>query len=63
MKKLVFALALVSLVSFGAQAQKQMGDEHNIELGFTPFGSGVIDGTVLKYRNFLEDNQIGRAHV
>ena len=48
MKKLVFALALVSLVSFGAQAQKQMGDEHNIELGFTPLGTGVIDGTVIK---------------
>jgi len=63
MKKLVFALALVSLVSFGAQAQKQMGDEHNIELGFTPLGAGVIDGTVLKYRNFLEDNRAFRVSL
>jgi hypothetical protein len=63
MKKLVFALALVSLVSFGAQAQKQMGDEHNIELGFTPLGDGVIDGTVLKYRNFLEDNRAFRVSL
>jgi hypothetical protein len=63
MKKLVFALALVSLVSFGAQAQKQMGDEHNIELGFTPLGTGVIDGTVLKYRNFLEDNRAFRVSL
>ena len=63
MKKLVFALALVSLVSFGAQAQKQMGDEHNIELGFTPLGTGVIDGTVIKYRNFLEDNRAFRVSL
>jgi hypothetical protein len=40
-----------------------MGDEHNIELGFTPLGDGVIDGTVLKYRNFLEDNRAFRVSL
>ena len=37
MKKLMFTLALSALVTMGVQAQKQMGDEHNIEVAFTPF--------------------------
>jgi len=37
MKKLMFALALVSLVFTSTQAQKQLGGEHNIEVNFTPF--------------------------
>jgi hypothetical protein len=61
MKKLMFALALTSLVSFGADAQKQMGDEHNIEVGFTPFGDSPIDATTIKYRNFIQDNAAVRV--
>lgn len=63
MKKIMFALALTALISFGAQAQKQMGDEHNIEVSFTPFGSDVIDGTTIKYRNFVEDNRAFRLSL
>ena len=33
----MFALALVSLVFTSAQAQKQLGGEHNIEVNLTPF--------------------------
>ena len=60
MKKLMFTLALSALVTMGVQAQKQMGDEHNIEVAFTPFGGSPIDGSTLKYRNFLEDNRAFR---
>jgi hypothetical protein len=47
----------------GVQAQKQMGDEHNIEVSFTPFGGSPIDGSTLKYRNFLEDNRAFRLSL
>ena len=57
MKKLMFALALVSLVFTSAQAQKQLGGEHNIEVNLTPFGESPIDGSSLKYRNFLDDDK------
>ena len=60
MKKLMFALALTALVTAGATAQKQMGDEHNIEVSFSPLGDSPIDGTVIKYRNFLDDNRAFR---
>ena len=59
----MFTLALIALVSAGTQAQKQMGDEHNIEVSFTPFGDNVIDGSTLKYRNFLEDNRALRLSL
>lgn len=61
MKKLLFALALVSLVFTSAQAQKQLGGEHNIELNLTPFGDSPIDGTSLKYRYFLDDDKAVRV--
>ena len=61
MKKLMFALALVSLVFTGAQAQKQLGGEHNIEVNLTPFGESPIDGSSLKYRNFLDDDKALRV--
>ena len=57
MKKLMFALALVSLVFTSAQAQKQLGGEHNIEVNLTPFGESPIDGSTIKYRNFLDDDK------
>ena len=63
MKKLMFTLALSALVTMGVQAQKQMGDEHNIEVAFTPFGGSPIDGSTLKYRNFLEDNRAFRLSL
>ena len=53
----MFTLALSALVTMGTQAQKQMGDEHNIEVSFTPFSGSPIDGSTIKYRNFLEDNR------
>jgi hypothetical protein len=60
MKKLMFALALTALVTAGATAQKQMGDEHNIEVSFSPLSGSPIDATVIKYRNFLDDNRAFR---
>ena len=63
MKKLMFTLALSALVTVGVQAQKQMGDEHNIEVSFTPFGGSPIDGSTIKYRNFLEDNRAFRLSL
>ena len=63
MKKLMFTLALTALVTMGTQAQKQMGDEHNIEVSFTPFSGSPIDGSTIKYRNFLEDNRAFRVSL
>ena len=60
MKKLMFSLALFSLVFTSAQAQKQLGGEHNIEVNLTPLGNSPIDGTTLKYRNFLDDDKAFR---
>jgi hypothetical protein len=60
MKKVTFLLALTACVTFGAQAQKQMGGEHNIEVAFTPFGDAPIDGTVIKYRNFMDETRAFR---
>lgn len=61
MKKLMFTLAICSLVFSGAQAQKQLGGEHNVEVNLTPFGNSPIDGTTIKYRNFLNDNAAFRV--
>lgn len=63
MKKLMFTLALSALVTMGTQAQKQMGDEHNIEVSFTPFGGSPINGSTIKYRNFIEDNRAFRLSL
>ena len=63
MKKLMFALALVSLVFTSAQAQKQLGGEHNVEVNLTPFGETPIDGTTFKYRNFLDDDKALRVSL
>jgi len=61
MKKLMFTLAICSLVFSGAQAQKQLGGEHNVEVNLTPFGNSPIDGTTIKYRNFLNDDAAFRV--
>jgi hypothetical protein len=60
MKKIMFTLALVSLVFTSAQAQKQLGGEHNIEVNLTPLGESPINGTTLKYRNFIDDDKAFR---
>jgi hypothetical protein len=64
MKKLMFTLAICSLVFTSAQAQKQLGKEHNVEVNLNPFGTvltdgtfaGPIDGTTFKYRYFIDDD-------
>lgn len=61
MKKLMFTLAICSLVFTSAQAQKQLGGEHNVEVNLTPFGNSPIDGTTIKYRNFLNDDAAFRV--
>ena len=61
MKKLMFTLAICSLVFSGANAQKQFGEEHNVEVNLTPFGNSPIDGTTIKYRYFLDENSAFRV--
>ena len=56
MKKLMFTLAALAVAFTSAQAQKQMGDEHNIEVSFNPFSGSPIDASVIKYRKFLDDD-------
>jgi hypothetical protein len=63
MKKLMFTLAICSLVFSSAQAQKQLGGEHNVEVNLTPFGNSPVDGTTIKYRNFLNDNAAFRVSL
>ena len=59
----MFTLALVSLVFTSAQAQKQLGGEHNVEVNLTPFGDSLVDGTTLKYRNFMDDDKAFRLSI
>lgn len=63
MKKMMFALAVVALAFTSAQAQKQLGGEHNIEVNLTPWGDSPIDGTTLKYRNFMDDDAAFRLKL
>ncbi|MBC8150787.1 MAG: hypothetical protein H8E97_05830 [Bacteroidetes bacterium] len=63
MKRLMFTLAICSLVFTSAQAQKQLGGEHNVEVNLAPFGNSPIDGTTIKYRNFLDDNAAFRVSL
>jgi hypothetical protein len=63
MKKLMFTLAICSLVFTSAQAQKQLGGEHNVEVNLNPFGNSPIDGTTIKYRNFLDDDKAFRVSL
>ncbi len=59
----MFTLAICSLVFTSAQAQKQLGGEHNVEVNLAPFGNSPIDGTTIKYRNFLDDNAAFRVSL
>ncbi|MGY8917955.1 MAG: hypothetical protein ACKVJ6_06745 [Flavobacteriales bacterium] len=63
MKKLMFTLAICSLVITSAQAQKQLGGEHNVEVNLTPFGNSPINGTTIKYRNFMDDDAAFRLSL
>ena len=47
----MFAVAFTS-----ANAQKQLGGEHNVEVSFNPFGANPINASVIKYRMFLDDD-------
>ena len=59
----MFTLAICSLVITSAQAQKQLGGEHNVEVNLTPFGNSPVDGTTIKYRNFLDDDRAFRVSL
>lgn len=59
----MFTLAIFSLVFTSAQAQKQLGGEHNVEVNLTPFGNSPVDGTTIKYRNFLDDDKAFRVSL
>ena len=63
MKKLMFTLAALAVAFTSAQAQKQMGDEHNIEVSFNPFSGSPIDASVIKYRKFLDDDAALRVSL
>ncbi len=56
MKKLMFTLAAIAVAFTSANAQKQLGGEHNVEVSFNPFGASPINASVIKYRNFLDDD-------
>ena len=56
MKKLMFTLAALAVAFTSANAQKQLGGEHNVEVSFNPFGANPINASVIKYRNFLDDD-------
>lgn len=58
MKHILTAIALVAFVASAAQAQKQLGSEHNIEFAFTPLATddGPIDASTIKYRKFLDED-------
>ena len=56
MKKLMFTLAAFAVAFTSANAQKQLGGEHNIEVSFNPFGANPVNASVIKYRNFLDDD-------
>ena len=56
MKKLMFTLAAFAVAFTSANAQKQLGGEHNVEVSFNPFGANPINASVIKYRNFLDDD-------
>lgn len=59
----MFTLAICSLAITSAQAQKQLGGEHNVEVNLTPFGNSPVDGTTIKYRNFLDDDKAFRVSL
>ena len=63
MKKLMFTLAMFAVAFTSANAQKQLGGEHNLEVSFNPFGGNPIDASVIKYRKFLDDDAALRVTI
>ena len=65
MKHILIAIALVGLVATAAQAQKQLGSEHNIEFSFTPLSveDAPIDASTIKYRKFLDEDKAFRLSL
>ena len=63
MKKLIFTLAICSLVFTSAQAQKQLGEEHYVDVILTPFGNSSVDRSTFKYRYFLDDDKAFRVSL
>ena len=63
MKKLMFTLAMFAVALTSANAQKQLGGEHNLEVSFNPFGGNPIDASVIKYRMFLDDDAALRVTI
>ena len=63
MKKLMFTLAMFAVALTSANAQKQLGGEHNLEVSFNPFGGNPIDASVIKYRKFLDDDAALRVTI
>jgi hypothetical protein len=61
MKKLMFTFAILAVAFTSAQAQKQLGGEHNIEVSFNPLGDNPINASVMKYRKFLDDDRALRV--
>ena len=48
MKKLMFTFAMFAVAFTSAQAQKQLGGEHNVEVSFNPFSGNPINASVIK---------------
>lgn len=61
MKKLMFTFAMFAVAFTSAQAQKQLGGEHNIEVSFNPFGGNPINASTMKYRKFMDDDRALRV--
>jgi hypothetical protein len=56
MKKIIFSLAVALLTVTGANAQKQEGGEHNLEVQFAPLGGSPISVNGIRYRMFLSES-------
>jgi hypothetical protein len=61
MKKLMFTFAMFAVAFTSAQAQKQLGGEHNVEVSFNPFSGNPINASVIKYRKFMDDDRALRV--
>ena len=68
MKKLMFTFAAIAVAFTSANAQKQLGGEHNIEVSFNPVSSllsqsSLIDASTIKYRKFMDDDRALRVSL
>jgi hypothetical protein len=63
MKKVIFSLAVALLSVTGANAQKQEGGEHNLEVQFAPLGGSPISVNGIRYRMFLSESGALRVNL